>query len=152
MSDASGTAGRTISTVTATGAVPLVPNAGGDVTGVTGTPVTLDGSGSQPSGSISSYQWSFGDDSNGTGAVVKSYVHGPGSYTATLTITANGRHSAQTQVTVVASPAPTRGLKVTVNDGSSPLSGASGCRHHRRRYPLFGNNGRQRRSRHRWPT
>ena len=126
VSDPSGTKGNAIAIVTASGAVALQPNAGESQTGVAGTPVTLDGSGSQPSGSITSYQWSFGDGSTGVGSVVTHTYSSAGTYTAQLTIKANGQqNTAQTQVTIVAPPAPTKGLKVAVNDGSSPLAGAS---------------------------
>src|SRR5664280_310112 len=75
VSDSSGTTGSTVAVVTATGAASVVPSAGESQTAVAGTPVTLDGSGSQPSGSISGYQWNFGDGSTGSGAVVShSYV------------------------------------------------------------------------------
>ena len=126
VSDASGTTGSTISAVTASGAVALQPNAGEDQTGTTGTPVTLDGSGSQPAGSITKYKWSFGDGSSGSGAVVSHTYTTTGSYTATLTITANGGSAqSQTRVTIVAPPTKAQGLAVAVNDGSSLISGAS---------------------------
>ncbi|MGA8723601.1 MAG: PKD domain-containing protein, partial [Acidimicrobiales bacterium] len=126
VSDASGTTGRTIAVVTATGTPSLAPSAGENQTAIVDTPVTLDGSASQPSGSISDYEWNFGDGSTGSGAVVSHSYGSSGTYTATLTITANGQQaSAQSQVTVVSAPAQSKGLAVSVTDGSSPISGAS---------------------------
>jgi flagellar hook assembly protein FlgD len=126
VSDTSGTTGRAVAVVTASGVIPLAPNSGEAQTGIAGKTVTLDGSGSQPSGSITSYQWTFGDGSTGSGAIVSHAYSTAGTYTATLTVSANGRQAvSNTQVTIVAPPAPTKGLSVTVNDGSSPLVGAA---------------------------
>ena len=126
VSDPSGTTGRTTSVVTVAGAVPLVANAGDDQTGVAGHPVTLDGSASQPSGSISAYAWNFGDGSTGTGSVVNHTYGSAGNYTAILTVTSGGHQAVgHSQVTIVAPPAPTKGLTVTVTDGANPISGAS---------------------------
>ena len=123
VSDAFGTAGSTVAVIKATGAVALQPSAGDDQVATVGQPVVLDGSGSQPSSSITAYSWSFGDGSSGTGAITSHTYASPGTYTAKLTITADGEQAkASSTVTVVS---PSSGLHVTVNDGSSPLSGAS---------------------------
>ena len=96
--------------VSVKGAVPLAPNAGENQTGTVGIPVTFDGSGSQPSGSITSYSWNFGDKSSGSGAIVNHTYAAAGTYPAVLTITANGKTAtSDTQVTVVAPPRPVRG-------------------------------------------
>ncbi len=89
--------------------------------------MTLDGSGSQPGSSITSYQWSFGDGSTGSGESVQHTYSTPGNYTATLTVTNASDHTSvsQTQVTVVAAPTGGQGLSITVTDGTDPLSGAS---------------------------
>ncbi len=113
-------------TVTATGTVPLQPNAGGSLEAVVGQPVTLDGSGSQPASGITSYAWSFGDGNSGTGETVQHTYASPGTYTATLTIAGNGQTAtAQAMVTVISKPAAGQGLTVSVTSGSSPLSGVS---------------------------
>lgn len=70
---------------------PPVANAGGPYNGGTGQPVQFDGSGSSdPDGNALTYDWSFGDGSNGTGATPSHAYAVAGNYIATLTVTDNG--------------------------------------------------------------
>lgn len=55
-----------------------------------GTAVSFDGSGStDPSGTITSYSWNFGDGSTGSGEAT-SHTFAAGTYTVTLTVTDSG--------------------------------------------------------------
>jgi PKD repeat protein len=79
-------------------------------TGVAGTSVTFDASGSlDRDGTIASYVWNFGDQTPlGQGAKV---VHGyakAGTYTATLTVTDNQGATATTSVQISMSPPPSQ--------------------------------------------
>jgi PKD repeat protein len=88
---------------------PPIAVAGGPYTGIVGTSIAFDGSGSSdPDGSIASYAWSFGDGSTGSGASsAHSYVSA-GVYKVTLTVTDNqGASSSNT-------------TDATVRDASEP--------------------------------
>jgi PKD domain/Bacterial Ig-like domain (group 3)/Carboxypeptidase regulatory-like domain/Putative Ig domain len=125
LTDRGGQATKASATVTADGVNTPTANAGDAQTIVLGNPVTLDGSRSQPSGSISGYQWDLGDGSSASGAVVQHTYAQTGTYTATLTVTAGlAGASAHTTITVI--PQPTQpGLTITVTGSSGPLAGAS---------------------------
>jgi len=57
----------------------------------TGLTCSFDGSGSSdPEGSITSYAWTFGDDSSGSGVTTSRTYGSAGTYTVTLTVTDNG--------------------------------------------------------------
>ena len=77
---------------------------------------TFNGSGSSdPDGSISSYAWSFGDGTTGSGATPsKTYAAG-GTYTVTLTVTDNGglTDNESKSVTVTAPPSGSITLAAT---------------------------------------
>ena len=63
--------------------------------------VSFDASGSSDSdGSIASYQWDFGDGSNGTGKTVSHTYVAAGSYTATLTVTDDKKLSASVSYSI----------------------------------------------------
>ena len=65
-------------------------NAGPNLATVTGAPATLDGSHSlDPDGFITTYSWTFGDGTTGSGANPAHTYGAPGLYTATLTVTDN---------------------------------------------------------------
>jgi heat shock protein HslJ len=85
--------------------------------------VALDGSQSQPgSGPIVSYNWEFGDGSNGQGATVTHIYSVPGVYAVTLAVTGeDGLSSSATgQITISdsAGPAPTPELTPTQGPGT----------------------------------
>ncbi|MEW5936568.1 MAG: PKD domain-containing protein [Candidatus Thermoplasmatota archaeon] len=66
---------------------PPVADAGPDRTTETNTEIQFDASGSyDPDGAIASYEWDFGDNSIGTGAVISHAYPDDGTYTATLTV------------------------------------------------------------------
>ena len=125
--DASVRLGQAVTTVSATGTVPLTADAGGSQTVTSGQSVTFDGTGSRPSASITSYRWDFGDGSLGSGQTAQHAYPTAGTRTVTLTVgTASGQYAtSQVQVTVVAPPATGQGLSVTVTDGTNPLAGVS---------------------------
>ena len=126
ITDTSGDTGSSLATITATGTIPLQPKAGEAQEAEVGVPATLNGTGSQPSSSITSYQWNFGDGSTGSGAIAQHTYASPGTYQVSLTVgTATGQATSWTSVTVVHAPSGDEGLTVNVTDGSSPLSGAS---------------------------
>jgi PKD repeat protein len=71
--------------------------------GYTPLMVYFDGSGSSdPDGSITEYNWDFGDDNNAVGSVVSNVYYAPGSYTASLQVTddSNLTDIASVEVTV----------------------------------------------------
>jgi len=81
----------------------LPPNAdpNGPYTGVTGTAVTFDGSGSSdPDGSILRYDWNFGDGSTGTGVNPAHVYASTGDFTVTLTVTDNDGATSSPATTV----------------------------------------------------
>jgi len=124
VTDAVGQAAKASASVTSIGVVYPTANAGDSQSVVVGTAVTLDGSRSQPANSITSYQWSFGDGSTGSGATVQHTYNQTGTYIAVLTIT-DGALVASAQATITVIPQPTVGLAVTVTGSSGPLAGAS---------------------------
>ena len=101
-----------------------VANAGDPIQTVAGASITLDGASSTPAAAIDDYQWDFGDRQTGNGATVTHVYATPGTYTATLTVTAAGvSDSASTKVTVGPTPT-TPGVAVQVTGGGSSLPGA----------------------------
>lgn len=86
---------------------PIARASAAPSTGVAPLLVTFDGSASEdPDGAISSWSWSFSDDTTATGAVVTHTFPAPGSYTATLTVSdeAGVPASQSVSITVLAAP------------------------------------------------
>lgn len=84
---------------------PPVGRANGPYSGTAGSPISFSASGSSDAdGSITSYQWTFGDGGTGSGASVNHSYQTAGTYTATLTVTDDdgATASAQALVTVTA--------------------------------------------------
>jgi flagellar hook assembly protein FlgD len=125
--DTAGAQGQASASLTATGNQALVADPGGAQTVVVNTPVTLDATGSQPSGSITAYHWTLGDGASASAASLTHKYAKVGTYSATLTVTGSGggHATATAAITVVAAPAAGHGLAITVKGGSSPLSGAT---------------------------
>ncbi|AQL42404.1 hypothetical protein BV210_06610 [Halorientalis sp. IM1011] len=88
-------------TVTVQGSDSLIASASGSPSEVmAGDTVTFDGSNSVASnGTITSYEWDFGDGTNATGQQVSHTYDTAGEYTATLTVTADDGDTATDTVT-----------------------------------------------------
>jgi YD repeat-containing protein len=102
VTDNNGTANSATVNVTVANQSPLA-SAGGPYTGFTGVAVQFNGDGSSdPDGSISTYAWSFGDTTNGSGVTPTHTYTTVGTYPATLTVTDNNgaTHSATANVTI----------------------------------------------------
>ena len=91
-----------------------------------GTSVNFDGTGSsEPSGTISSYSWNFGDGSSLVSGATPSHTFAaPGVYTVALTVTDNTSHTATITHTVTVHGLPSAAFSVTtVNPvAGSPVS------------------------------
>ena len=81
------------------------------------TAAHLDGGHSRPTAGIEAYHWDFGDGSSADGATVDHAYTTAGTYTATLTVTANGHSDKDTAVITVRQSAQS-GLVVAVHDES----------------------------------
>jgi PKD repeat protein len=87
--------------------MPPVANAGGPYSGVVGSEITFDGSGSNDSdGFITSYTWYFGSAITGTGVYPTHTYTTPGNYTIILVVTDNESltHSNETTVRILPRP------------------------------------------------
>jgi hypothetical protein len=93
-------------TVPAVGQAPLVA-AGGPYGGTPGAAVAFSSAGSSdPDGTITSYQWTFGDGTNGTGATPSHVYSSAGNYIVTLTVTDNSGNARRASTSVVVSSSP----------------------------------------------
>jgi|GEM_PF-3730592 len=74
-----------------------ISNPGGPYTGTVGTPIQFDGSASSdPDGSITKYEWNFGEIIGATGPTPMHTYEEEGKYTVTLKVTDNQGKAAQT--------------------------------------------------------
>jgi len=102
VTDDDGLASSDTTTVTASNRPP-VANAGADRSAGVGSAIAFDGSASSdPDGQITTFAWSFGDGSNGSGATPMHAYGQAGTYTVRLTVTDDGGASSSdtAQVTV----------------------------------------------------
>ena len=118
-------------TTTATIVVPSPPVAdpGGPYSGQVGQPVAFDGSRSMdPDGTIVSYRWFFGDNTEGTGPTPTHTYTAAGTYTVTLTVTDNDglRDTAVTTVTITDPAPPPPAPMPPVADPGGPYTGTTG--------------------------
>ena len=76
-------------------------------TGTAPLSVSFDGSRSTtPSGTITSWAWSFGDGASGTGSLATHVYQTPGTYTASLTVTDSNGASSTATSSIVVNPLP----------------------------------------------
>jgi PKD repeat protein len=102
---------------------PPVASSGGPYSGTVGSAVQFNGSGSfDPDGFISSYQWSFGDGTFGSGATPTHTYSTAGNYTVTLTVTDNGGLQGSASTTAAIST----GNQPPVANAGGPYSGTVG--------------------------
>ncbi len=103
--------------------LPPVANPNGPYTGTVGVAVQFNGSAStDPNGTITAYNWNFGDGTSGTGVNPTHTYSAAGSYTVSLTVTDNAglSNSASTSATIgVGNQAP-------VANANGPYTGAVG--------------------------
>lgn len=87
--------------------LPPTANAGGPYNATTGTVIQFNGAGSSdPDGTISSYQWAFGDSTTGNGVAPTHTYNTPGTYNVTLTVTDNSGSSTYTGTTATITRRP----------------------------------------------
>ena len=102
---------------------PVARASGSPDSGVVPLTVAFSAAGSEdPDGSILSYDWDFGDGSNGTGVGPSHEYTLPGEYLATLTVTDNQGASTSNAVPIVVSPVNQPPVAVATAD---PTSGAA---------------------------
>jgi RHS repeat-associated protein len=101
---AQGSASTTATVVTPN--QPPVAIAGGPYSGNSGTSIQFNGSASyDPDGTIATYQWTFGDGTNGAGIAPAHTYSSAGTYTATVTVTDNrGAAATASANAVITSP------------------------------------------------
>ncbi|MFB6178746.1 MAG: PKD domain-containing protein [Halorientalis sp.] len=88
--DKGATATDTLEVTVGSNAAPTASASSNRTTVVTNQAIGFDGTGSSDSdGSISSYQWDFGDNATATGATPTHEYSSSGNYTVTLTVTDN---------------------------------------------------------------
>ena len=81
-------------------------DANGPYTGIVGTPVNFDGTGSSdPGGTIVAYDWDFGDGEIGTGTTPAHTYSVDGTYTVTLTVTDNDTQTDTNSTSATIDPA-----------------------------------------------
>jgi PKD repeat protein len=98
---------------------PPLADAGGPHSGVVGSPITFDGSGSNDSdGTIVSYGWNFGDGTTGTGITPTHTYTTAGNYTVVLTVTDNDSltNSNSTIASIDASGPPTILIAIDISN------------------------------------
>jgi parallel beta-helix repeat protein len=98
---------------------PPVADAGGPYSGVVGTSITFNGSGSHDlDGTIVSYVWNFGDSTTGTGVSPTHTYAIAGNYTVILTVTDNDSltHSNSTTANINVSGPPTIVISVDASN------------------------------------
>ncbi|MDZ4862486.1 MAG: PKD domain-containing protein [Gemmatimonadota bacterium] len=100
--------------------------AGGPYSGAAGATISFSSTGStDPDGTISSYQWSFGDGTTSTQANPSKSYSAAGNFTATLTVTDNGGATGTDQATVTITGGG-GGNQAPVAQAGGPYSGTAG--------------------------
>ena len=103
---------------------PPVANAGSPYSGTEDTAISFDGSSSSdPDGSITSYDWNFGDSNTGTGMNPTHTYAQDGTYTVTLTVTDNdGATDTTTTTATIGDIDPVAAFTGTPTTGPGPLT------------------------------
>ncbi|QPK65246.1 PKD domain-containing protein [Methylomonas sp. LL1] len=106
------------------------PTAGLSVTPLTGDAplnVTLNGSSSSDSdGSITAYNWNFGDGTSASGSATTSHLYQTaGNYTATLTVTDNSGLTGSASQSIQVAQAPIKGMKSSGTKVTRKISGSN---------------------------
>jgi PKD repeat protein len=124
VTDAEGKTGKVSHLVRIAEVAPLASFSVTSSSPTAGQPLAFDGSASSdPGGTIVSYEWNFGDGSQGTGATPSHIYANPGSYTVTLTVTDNeGKIAEVSHLVDVAEAPPLASFSVTT---PSPTAGQS---------------------------
>ena len=87
--------------------------------------VQFSGSGSSdPDGTVTTYEWNFGDNTTGSGVNVSHTYSATGTYVAVLTVTDNSGLTDTDQVTISVGvdSAPTAAMTATPTSGTAPLT------------------------------
>lgn len=92
----------------------IMADANGPYTGTVGSPVSFDGSGSQPADLIETYMWDFGNGQIGQGVKPSAIYNEPGIYNVTLTVTGNGQTNSDS-TTVTINPLPPQPPKAIIS-------------------------------------
>ncbi len=88
-------------TITITSAPPMAAFTADPLTGRAPLDVSFDASTSTDDGSIASYEWNFGDETNGTGVTATHTYATEGTYTVTLTVTDDDSYTSTATATIV---------------------------------------------------
>jgi len=106
--------------------IPPTADLNGPYTGIAGSPVTFDGSGSSDSdGTIVSYSWDFGDGSTGTGVSPSHSYTTVGTYTVFLTVTDDSEATNTDTTTATIDSVTGENIPPTA-DPNGPYSGIDG--------------------------
>lgn len=106
---------------------PPVAQAGGPYSGITGVPVAITSAGSTDSdGTIVGYNWSYGDNTTGSGATVNKTYATAGTYTVTLTVTDDDGATATDQATVTVSAPSGGGNTAPIAQANGPYTATAG--------------------------
>lgn len=106
---------------------PPVAQAGGPYSGIAGVPIALTSAGSSDSdGNIVGYNWSFGDNTTGSGATVNKTYATAGTYTVTLSVTDDDGATATDQATVTVAAPSGGGNIAPIAQANGPYTATAG--------------------------
>jgi len=107
---------------------PPVANPGGPYSGVTGIPITFNGTASSDpdAGQTISFAWDFGDGGTGTGATPSHTYASPGTRLVTLTVTDNGSPALSNSATTTSSVVNFIPITIVQPSGTAPVVKTNG--------------------------
>jgi PKD repeat protein len=107
---------------------PPVANVGGPYSGVTGIPISFNGSASSDpdAGQTLTYAWDFGDGGTATGATPSHTYTSPGTRLVTLTVTDNGSPALSNSATTTASVVNFIPISIVQITGALPIVKTNG--------------------------